>query len=143
MAPFSTLKAKEMTKNNKGSAYVELAVILPVLFILVFGILEVGLITAADNSLVSVVDYGIRAMAVNGGADEDIMAKIEDQMIVRGLDPNKAKITASRFPVQLYDDIYLAIEYPYSLKIFGLEEILTYQVKLKADSYAISEKYFR
>lgn len=143
MAPFRTLNIKEVAKNNKGSAYVELAIILPILFTLVFGILEVGLITAADNSLVSVVDYGIRAMAVNGGADEEIMAKIEDQMIVRGLDPSKAKITASRFPIQLYDDIYLAIEYPYSLKIFGSEEILTYQVKLKADSYAISEKYFR
>ena len=130
--------------GERGSAYMELAILLPILLFLIFGIIEAGLVAGVDNSLVSVVDYGIRAMAVNGGMNEEIRDKIDDQLKLRGIDPAKADISATWAPVQFNDDVYLRIEYPYSFQLFGpVSANLNFNLELAADSYAISENYFR
>ncbi|MFZ3172457.1 MAG: DUF4320 family protein [Carboxydocellales bacterium] len=127
-----------------GSAYMELAILLPILLFLIFGIIEAGLVAGVDNSLVSVVDYGIRAMAVNGGMNEEIKAKIDSQLKLRGIDPEAADISATWAPVHFNDDVYLRIKYPYSFQLFGpVSDKLKFNLELAADSYAISENYFR
>lgn len=131
-------------KGEKGSAYVELAILLPVMLFLIFGIIEAGLVAGIDNSLVSVTNYGIRAMAVNGGLNEEIRDRIHSQMRIRGIDPEKSTIEATWSPVQFNDEIYLKIEYPYNFMLFGpVSDNLDFHLKLAADGYAISEKYFR
>lgn len=133
-----------LNREERGSAFVELALLLPILLFLIFGIIEAGLVAGVDNSLVSVVDYGIRAMAVNGGMNEEIKNKIDDQLKLRGIDPGKANISATWAPVQFNDDVYLRIEYPYSFQLFGpVSNNLKFNLELAADSYAISENYFR
>lgn len=130
--------------HEKGSAYIELAIMMPILLFLVFGIVEAALVASADNSLVSVVDYGIRAMAVNGGMDDNIEGKIYGLLHQRGIDADETKITATPNPVQFNNEIYLKIEYPYSFKLFGpVDDNLDFHLLLTADSYAISEKYYR
>jgi hypothetical protein len=130
--------------GERGSAYMELAILLPILLFLIFGIIEAGLVAGVDNSLVSVVDYGIRAMAVNGGMNEEIRAKIDSQLKLRGIDPEAADISATWAPVQFNDDVYLRIKYPYSFQLFGpVSDRLRFNLELAADSYAISENYFR
>lgn len=135
---------EKLRPDERGSAYLELAILLPVLLFFIFGIIEAGLVAGVDNSLVSVVDYGIRAMAVNGGMNEEIQAKINEQLRLRGIDPGAAEIDATWAPVQYNDDVYLKIQYPYAFKLFGpVSDSLDYKLKLKADGYAISENYFR
>lgn len=117
---------------------------MPVLLFLLFAIIEAGLVAGMDNSLVSVTDYGIRAMAVNGGMNEEIQEKIKAQMALRGINPEKSTIEATWEPVQFNEEIYLKIQYPYSFSLFGpVSDNLDLHLNLAADSYAISEKFFR
>ncbi len=78
---------KKLLQREGGSAYVELAILLPILLFLIFGIIEAGLVAEAENSLVAVVNYGIRAMAVNGGLNDKIQQNIEEQLKLQGIDP--------------------------------------------------------
>jgi len=130
--------------NPRGSAYMELAILMPILLFLIFGIIEAGYVATTDNALVSAVDYGIRAMAVNGGMNDNIMDRLQNQLALRGIDPSQATITTTWAPIQFNEELYLRIEYPYSFRLFGpLSDILDFNLNLFSDSYAISERHFR
>lgn len=130
--------------HENGSAYIELAIMMPILLFMLFGIIEAAFVASADNTLVSVVDYGIRAMAVNGGMDGNIEDNINRLLQQRGIDSAKAIITGTGNPVQFNNELYLKIEYPYRFQLFGpVGDNLDFRLNLTADSYAISEKYFR
>ncbi|HEX3031396.1 MAG TPA: DUF4320 family protein [Bacillota bacterium] len=140
----NSLRLTSILRNEKGSTYMELAIMMPLILFLVFGIIEAALVASADNSLVSVVDYGIRSMAVNGGMNENIQENIQRLLRQRGIDSERAVISATWNPIQFNDEIYLKIEYPYSFRLFGpVTDNLEFNLNLTADSYAISEKYFR
>ena len=52
-------------KNNKGAALVEMAIILPLLFLIVFGIFEFGRAMVITNSLTNAAREGARRAAVS------------------------------------------------------------------------------
>lgn len=129
--------------GQRGSAYVELVLVLPVLLFLLFAILEGGILMGVDNSLVSVVDYGIRAMAVEGGMTEEIEEKVRQQLNLRGIDPDQVRIEASWQPVQFQEEIFLRLHYDYPLRLFAIEDVLEITIPLKAETVGISEHVFR
>lgn len=96
-----------------------------------------------DNSLVSVVDYGIRAMAVEGGMTEEIEEKVRQQLNLRGIDPDQVRIEASWKPVQFQEEIFLRLHYDYPLRLFAIEDVLEITIPLKAETVGISEHVFR
>jgi Flp pilus assembly protein TadG len=60
---------RRLTKSERGTAVVEFALIAPLLFFLVFGIIEFGRILNAYNDLTQLAGQGARAAAVSRNPD--------------------------------------------------------------------------
>src|SRR5262249_11331792 len=61
--------ARRLVRSERGTAVVEFALVAPLLFLLVFGIIEFGRILNAYNQLTQLAGQGARAAAVNRNPD--------------------------------------------------------------------------
>jgi Flp pilus assembly protein TadG len=66
--------ARRLARSERGTAVVEFALIAPLLFLLVFGIIEFGRILNAYNQLTQLAGQGARAAAVNRNPDGTAIA---------------------------------------------------------------------
>ncbi len=65
---------------HRGSTVVELAVVIPILLTLVFGIIEFGWVMMVEHTVGSAAREGCRMAALVGTGDSDINAKIDGFM---------------------------------------------------------------
>jgi Flp pilus assembly protein TadG len=66
--------ARRLVRSERGTAVVEFALVAPLLFLLVFGIIEFGRILNAYNQLTQLAGQGARAAAVNRNPDGTAIA---------------------------------------------------------------------
>jgi Flp pilus assembly protein TadG len=67
--PSRSLHLGRLAKSERGTAVVEFALIAPLLFLIVFGIIEFGRILNAYNDLTQLAGQGARAAAVSSNPD--------------------------------------------------------------------------
>ncbi|MEW6771806.1 MAG: TadE/TadG family type IV pilus assembly protein [Bacillota bacterium] len=77
-------------KNERGQATVELALVLPILILILFGIMEFGRIFSAYLVITNAAREGARLAAV-GASDTAIEQRVEDA--AAGLDETKLTVT--------------------------------------------------
>ena len=85
---------KSLGKNQSGQALVEMAIILPILLILIFGIIEYGRGFAAYLAVTTAAREGARIATV-GGSDNDISAAVTLRTSAMLLDSTKLTISIS------------------------------------------------
>ena len=76
--------------NDRGAILVIFAVILPVLILLFYGLVEVGLRIQTENQLDTATERGVAVGIVNWGEsdfDEDSLAGVVDDLSVAGKEP--------------------------------------------------------
>lgn len=97
--------------NEKGQALVEMAFVLPILLMLVFGITEFGRILGAELILSNSAREGARYAAV-GATDTEIVTKIKDTASF--LDNTKLviSITPSESLRKRGDPVKVQVQYP-------------------------------
>lgn len=102
--------------NQRGQAMVELALILPILLLLVFGIIEFGRIYATNLMLNNAAREGARAASL-GVPDEDIMIIVQDRCTY--LDPVKLDIDITPLPLERAagNPVNIEVEYPMEVNI--------------------------
>jgi Flp pilus assembly protein TadG len=99
---------------------VELALILPVLLLILFGIVQFG--TAFNNyvALTDAVRAGARTAAVSGSSADPVGA------VVARVDSSAADLTTSKLNVAVNsdwvpgDDVTVKATYPYAISLFGV-----------------------
>jgi len=98
-------------KNERGQALVELAFVLPILLMLVFGITEFGRIFGTQLILSNIAREGARYAAV-GASDTEIIAKIINSASV--LDNTKLyiSITPSDSTRRRGESVTIKVQYP-------------------------------
>jgi hypothetical protein len=103
-------------KDQRGQAMVEMALILPILLLIIFGTIEFGRIYASDLMINNAAREGARAAAL-GAPDEDIIIIIKDRCNL--LDPTKLVIDVS--PVALErvsgNPVTIDVEYPVAINM--------------------------
>ena len=115
---------RRVVGNKKGQALVELALILPILLLLVFGVVEYGRIFAAYLTVTNGSREGARIATV-GGTDTDIITSVKFRTSAMNLDgtkvivkitPNSANRTRGNsvtvevtYPVTMYDPFFTTI----------------------------------
>jgi len=111
-------------KSEKGQALVELALILPILLLLVFGIIEFGRIFGTHLMITHGAREGARAASV-GATDSEITLIIKSRTAAFVADPNELKINIT--PSEGYrsrgDGERVEVQYPvkiYTPVISGL-----------------------
>ncbi len=101
--------------NQRGQALVELALILPVLLLLVFGIIEFGRIYASNLMISNAAREGARAASL-GVPDEDIVIIVKDRCAF--LDAAKLDIDITPVPPERAtgNPVNIDVNYPLEIK---------------------------
>ena len=83
------------TSKVRGAAVVELAVVLPLLLTLVFGIIEFGWIFMVRETLVNASREGCRVAVLQGSTQQDVTDQVAASMAGAGLSNYTVQITSS------------------------------------------------
>lgn len=77
---------------RRGAAAVEMAMVMPVLFLMLFGIIEFGWMLSVQNSLVNAAREGARIGALLGYGADDMQARVTEVLTPMGLQ-DKVSVT--------------------------------------------------
>jgi Flp pilus assembly protein TadG len=114
---------KRSTKNQQGQAVVEFAVILPVLLLVLFSILQFGIVFNNYIQVTAAAREGARKAAVSrglGAAGAKSAAITAAKGAAPGLNQSKLTITFPNNPsFTAGTDVVVKVTYPYSINILG------------------------
>jgi len=115
-----TNKPRIRLRNSDGQSVVEFALVLPVLALILFGIIQFGIVFNNYIDLTDAVRAGARKAAVSARTpDPTSTAK---QAVVNSAgditsDPSQITVTSTWQPG---DDVTVTAAYPYSIDLFGV-----------------------
>jgi Flp pilus assembly protein TadG len=119
---------RRLVTAEAGITGVQFAMALPVILGMVFGVVEMGRLMMAQNTLVHAANEAARfAMVRSGEADTvateaDIITLAKQRMT--GLDPERATVSVVWTPAnQPGGRVTVAVDYPYSFSSLGLKPI--------------------
>lgn len=111
-------------RNEKGQAMVEFALVIPALLLVVFGIIQFGILFNNYLTLTDAVRVGARQAAVSRQSPNPITATTDRIMRAADhLDTGQLEITitpGSPSDWQQGGDIQVTATYPYSISLLGL-----------------------
>lgn len=121
---------KVFRKREQGQALVELALVLPVLIMLIFGIVEFGRVSNAYLVVTQAAREGARQGTI-GGTDTQIVTSVKNS--ASSLDTTK--LTVSISPVQVYRtrgaSLEVQVQYPVNINIPVISSVLPNPITVK------------
>ena len=124
---FSLLDTGRSAKNRRAAAVVELAFTAPVLFLLVFGMIDVGRAVMVQNLLTNAARDGARSAVLDGATASEIQSRVTDYLAASSI--SGATATVSPNPLTLAD--------------LGDPVTVTVQVPFDSVSWLPSSMYFQ
>jgi len=115
-------RQSKLRNDERGTAVVEFALVLPVLLMVLFGIFQFGLLFYNYIDLTSAGKDGARVAAVSRAKTDGVQA-IKDAITksTSAVDDSQLSITVSPpQPWKAGDTVTVHITYPYTLSIMGL-----------------------
>jgi Flp pilus assembly protein TadG len=115
---------KRRKKNEHGQAVVEFAVILPVLLLILFAILQFGVVFNNYIQVTAAAREGARKAAVSrslGTAAAETAATSSAKSAAPGLTAGSVSVTFPNSPTFVQgSDVTVQVTYPYAISIIGL-----------------------
>jgi len=123
-------------KNKKGSALVEMAIILPVLFLIVFGIFEFGRAMYITNTLNNAARYGARLAVVSTQPlnTASLITEIKNHTSLSTTDLDLLEIIISPYPTSSGTVINVTAAIPFSPITPYMQEFFPSGYKLKGEA---------
>lgn len=118
----SDQRQRRLRKDERGTAVVEFALVLPVLLLVLFGIFQFGLLFYNYIDLTSAGKDGARTAAVSRAKADGVQA-IKDAIAKSTSVVDDSNLTITVSPPQPWkagDTVTIHISYPYSLSIMGI-----------------------
>ena len=107
-------------RNERGQTMAEFAIVLPILMLVVFAIIQFGLLFNNFVALTDAVRAGARTASVSRTAADPVGATVARVQSATGdLDQAKLGVTVVS-GWQHGDDVTVTATYPYSINLFGL-----------------------
>ena len=124
---------RRMVKSEKGQSMVELALILPIIILILFGILEFGRIFYSYIVITNAAREGARAGAV-GSPDSEIIERIREAAPLPNAETNLAITKLEPHEDSRTPGIPLTVEVAYDVYLVTpiLEDILPNPITLKS-----------
>jgi Flp pilus assembly protein TadG len=122
-------------RRDRGQSLVEFALILPLLFIVVFGIIDFGMGFHSWITVTNAAREGARLGAVHASEDE-IIAKVHDA--ANNLDPDNLDITVTNADPEadhVGEPVSVQVDYQYDLitPLAGILHIPTFNISSNAE----------
>ena len=108
-------------RSSRGQTMVEFALVVPILCLVLFGVIQFGVLYKDYVTLTDATRAGARKAAVSRHeADPVGVTQAKVQTSASGLDPTKLNITVSAAPAWEHGaDVTVAATYPYDIKLLG------------------------
>jgi Flp pilus assembly protein TadG len=107
-------------RNEQGQTMAEFAIVLPILMLVVFAIIQFGILFNNFVALTDAVRAGARTASVSRTATDPVGATLARVQSATGdLDQTKLAVTVTS-GWHSGDDVTVSATYPYSISLFGL-----------------------
>lgn len=132
--------------SQSGSAVVEFAIILPILFLVLFGIIEFGLLFVNKQMLVTASREGARLGIVSGITDNEIIYRVREVcesqqgqsffLSLNSIPLNDIQVQIVRNGMSFEDDLKVTVRVNYQFLTknylgFGLEKLIASSTVMK------------
>lgn len=108
-------------KNEDGQALVEFALLAPILFLILFGIIQFGVAFRHSIALTDAVRTGARKATVSRSLGDPVGAtKTAVVAAASDLDSSKLNVTVTAPPWQPGATVTVTATYPYTINILGI-----------------------
>ncbi len=112
---------KRVRKNEEGQTLVEFALVAPILFLILFGIVQYGIAFKNSLALADAVRTGARQATVSRNApNPTATTKSAVTGAASDLDTSKLNVTVTAPPWQPGATVTVTATYPYSINILGI-----------------------
>ena len=112
---------KRIRKNEEGQTLVEFALVAPLLFLILFGIVQYGMAFKNSITLSDAVRTGARQATVSRNAPDPIATtKASVVGAASDLDTSKLNVTVTAPPWQPGATVTVTATYPYSINLLGI-----------------------
>jgi Flp pilus assembly protein TadG len=111
---YNTQRMAARRRRRRGAAVVELAVTTPVLFLMVFGMIDVGRAVMVQNLLTNAARDGARSAVLDGATAAEIETRVTDYLSASSV--NGASATVSPSPLSaadLGDPVSVTVSVPF------------------------------
>ncbi|NNG67563.1 DUF4320 family protein [Caldanaerobacter subterraneus] len=132
----------DLLKSERGSLYIELIISISVILALLIIFANFFAIMNTQFKLNNLARQAIRVVEVEGGLTQKEINYLMNQISSMGLDPSKATIEGSYYPVQLRNPVYVKIKYTMTVNI-PLFDLPIRTIELGARMEGSSEKFFK
>lgn len=122
---------RKQSSRERGQAFVELALVLPILLLLLLGVVQFGTVFRDYIALTDATRVGARQAAVSRSIQPDtsriplVVAKVQRAAV--NLDPNKLTVTVTPVKVdgvtpgwEASGDVTVRSTYPFKINLFGM-----------------------
>lgn len=112
---------RRIRKNEEGQALVEFALLAPILFLILFGIIQFGIAFKNSMALTDAVRTGARQATVSRSAGDPVgTTKSAVVKAASDLDSSKLDVTVTAPPWQPGGTVTVTATYPYTINILGI-----------------------
>ncbi len=127
--PKSSRLYRDGRVRRAGAAALEMAMVLPLLFLLVFGIIEMGRAIMVNQVITNAAREGARRAVIPGATDAHVEGRIDTYLNAAGISGFTRTISvngsqASLSTAQSKDEIGISVSVPYSAVSYGIYNLI-------------------
>jgi Flp pilus assembly protein TadG len=114
------LRRRPSLRDDRGQTMVEFALVIPILCVVLFGVIQFGILYKNYVTLTDAARIGARKAAVSRHEADPVgvtVTKVENS--ASGLDPTKLVVTVTAAAWEHGEDVTVTAIYPYSVNLLG------------------------
>lgn len=126
--------------DRSGTAMVEFVIVVGIVLLLLFAVVDIGLLLNAQLTLTAAVREGARRAAVEGGATAGAYERVFAQLSLGNVDPAKASVEIHPRWAPYGSQVRVSVAYPYLPATPLVRAIAGNKIELRATAVSRSEK---
>lgn len=131
---------RRLRGDEGGAAMLEFALSAGLLFLLLFGMMDLGLALNAKLVVSAAAREGARRAAIEGGESQEVLERVQSQLRLGRIDPARARIDVSPHQATFGNSISVTVDYPYSFISPVMQSLAGGSVLLHAEAVSRSER---
>lgn len=97
--PLRTVRSRDLSgRRRRGAAVVEFAIVVPIFFLMVFGMIEFGRMVMVHQLLTGAARDGARRAVVNGATAGDVEQTVRNYLTATSVDGQEASVNVTPDP---------------------------------------------
>lgn len=110
---------KRLLRDERGSAYLEILIALPILVLLIFGGMSIAKLAGTYINLLQVEHQVLKQEAIAGYFDVKAQSMLMTSLASMGISQNQVAVSATTVREPYGNPVTLSLSMPYRISLFG------------------------